>query len=198
MLSDQRDMYEWLAQIGNELVFVAPDNVAGRQLQANALEQLGYQSENATWRNIYLTGAQELRLGRSKVGITTTSPEMVRTLTIPDFFDYMAVRLDGDKAAGKTFTVNCSFTDISQRYAMTLRNSALTYQSDTLHLRPTASIKLIKAILDRISLREMTMAQALCDGSIQISGDATAVSSLFGMLDTFDPTFSIVTPPGTP
>lgn len=190
--------YRWVAQIGNELVFAAPGNVAARQLQANALEQLGYQSENATWRNIYLTGAQELRLGRSKVTITTASPDIVRALTIPNFFDYMAVRLDGDKAAGKTFTLNWSFTDINQRYAMTLRNSALTYQSDTLHAQPTASITLTKAVLDRISLRQITIAQALHDGSVKIGGDATAVSSLFGMLDTFAPTFSIVTPHGIP
>lgn len=190
--------YRWVAQMGNELVFVAPENVAVRQLQANALEQLGYQSENGTWRNIYLTGAQELRQGRSKVGITTTSPDLVRSLTIPDFFDYMAVRLDGDKAAGKMFTLNWSFTDIRQRYAMTLRNSALTYLSDTQHAKPAASIALAKATLDRISLHEVTMAQALHDGSVRIEGDATAVVSLFGMLDTFDPTFSIVTPHGAP
>lgn len=84
------------------------------------------------------------------------------------FFDYMAVRLDGDKAAGKMFTLNWSFTDIRQRYAMTLRNSALTYLSDTQHAKPAASIALAKATLDRISLHEVTMAQALHDGSVRI------------------------------
>ena len=42
---------------------VVVSNAAARALQADALEQLGYQSENATWRNAYLTGAQELRNG---------------------------------------------------------------------------------------------------------------------------------------
>jgi alkyl sulfatase BDS1-like metallo-beta-lactamase superfamily hydrolase len=62
-----RGDYRWVAQIGNDLVFADPSNAAARALQADALEQLGYQSENATWRNIYLTGAQELRDGVPKL-----------------------------------------------------------------------------------------------------------------------------------
>ena len=38
-------------------------NSAARELGADALEQLGYQSEAATWRNAYLAGAMELRGG---------------------------------------------------------------------------------------------------------------------------------------
>ncbi len=55
--------YRWAAQIGNHLVFAEPDNKAAREAQAEALEQMGYQTENSLWRNIYLTGATELRNG---------------------------------------------------------------------------------------------------------------------------------------
>lgn len=190
--------YRWVAQIGNELVFAAPNNTEARQLQANALEQLGYQSENATWRNIYLTGAQELRRGVAPAKPRTASPDMVRALTVPLFFDYMAVRLNSDKAAGKNLVLNWTFTDLNQRYAMTLRNSALTYLEGAQDAKPTASVTLSKAALDRISLREITMQQAMQDGSIKIDGDPTSVGALFGMLDSFDPSFPIVTPRGTP
>ena len=40
-----------------------PTNQAARELQADALEQLGYQSESGPWRNFYLTAAKELRDG---------------------------------------------------------------------------------------------------------------------------------------
>jgi alkyl sulfatase BDS1-like metallo-beta-lactamase superfamily hydrolase len=194
-----RGEYRWVAQVGNELVFAAPGNAAARQLQADALEQLGYQSENATWRNVYLTGAQELRGGMVKTGSTkSASPDLVRALSVPNFFDYMAVRLDADKAAGKALALNWNFTDLDQRYAMTLRNSALTYLADTQHTRPTASVTLTKATLDRISLKQATMQEALKDGSIKIEGDPAAVASLFGMLDSFDPSFAIVTPRAAP
>jgi alkyl sulfatase BDS1-like metallo-beta-lactamase superfamily hydrolase len=40
-----------------------PDNRTARNLQADALEQLGYQAEAGIWRNYYLSGAKELRIG---------------------------------------------------------------------------------------------------------------------------------------
>ena len=55
--------YRWVAELLNHLVFADPANVDARELQADAFEQLGYQSESATFRNAFLTGAQELRNG---------------------------------------------------------------------------------------------------------------------------------------
>ncbi len=194
-----RGEYRWVAQIGNEVVFADPTNAAARALQADALEQLGYQTENATWRNAYLSGAQELRNGvkRSAPG-GTTSPDLVRALTVPHFFDYLAVRLNADKAAGKTMTLNWNFTDLQERYAMTLRNSALTYLADSQSAQATATITLDKATLDRISLKQLTLPDAIRDGSIHIDGNPQAVAALFGMLDSFDGSFNIVTPQAAP
>ena len=192
-----RGEYRWVSQIGNELVFADPSNAAARALQADALEQLGYQSENATWRNIYLTGAQELRDGVARPNsAATSSSDLVRALTVPNFFDFLAVRLNADKAAGKTLTLNWRFTDLNQRYAMTLRNSALTYVGDSEHAQPTATVTLTKATLDQISLKQLTLPQAMQSGAVRIDGNPQAVAGLFGMLDTFDPNFNIVTPHG--
>ena len=38
------------------MVFADPANRAARALQADALEQLGYQAESGPWRDFYLTG----------------------------------------------------------------------------------------------------------------------------------------------
>ncbi len=192
-----RGEYRWVSQIGNQLVFADPANTTARALQADALEQLGYQSENATWRNIYLTGAQELREGVQPPGVgATSSSDLIRALTVPNFFDYLAVRLNADKAAGKTITLNWQFTDLRQRYAMTLRNSALTYVAEAQHAQPTATVTLTKATLDQISLKQLTLPQAMQSGAIRIDGNPQAVAGLFGMLDNFDPNFNIVTPHG--
>ena len=45
-----------------------PDNIEARALQADALEQLGYQAESAVWRNFYLSAASELRNGHLALG----------------------------------------------------------------------------------------------------------------------------------
>lgn len=51
----------------SKVVFADPNNQNARNLEADALEQLGYQAESGPWRNFYLTGAQELRNGVVKV-----------------------------------------------------------------------------------------------------------------------------------
>jgi alkyl sulfatase BDS1-like metallo-beta-lactamase superfamily hydrolase len=187
--------YRWVAQIVNQLVFAEPGNQAARQLQAAALEQLGYQSENSTWRNAYLSGAQELRQGVAAIpSAGTASPDLVKALTVPMFFDYLGVRLNADKAAGKSMTVNWVFTDLNEQYAMTLNNSALTYRPGAAHADPTATLRLSKAVLTRVFSGREKMADAIRAGDIAMTGDRQSVASLFGMLDSFSPNFNIVTP----
>ncbi|TFW10390.1 MBL fold metallo-hydrolase [Oxalobacteraceae bacterium OM1] len=187
--------YRWVAQIVNQLVFADPQNQAARALQADTLEQLGYQSENSTWRNAYLTGAQELRQGVSPLARKgTASADLVQALTVPMFMDYLAVRLNADKAAGKAMTLNWTFTDLGEKYGMNLGNGALTYLADFAYDKPTAGVTLTKAVLDQIGTGRITLKDAIQQGQIRISGDPGAVASLFGMLDSFTPSFNIVTP----
>jgi alkyl sulfatase BDS1-like metallo-beta-lactamase superfamily hydrolase len=71
-----RGEYRWVAEVVNHVGFAEPDNTAARELQAAALEQLSYQSEAGTWRNLFLTGAQELRHGTPNVPMpSTASPD---------------------------------------------------------------------------------------------------------------------------
>src|SRR6202000_2582942 len=74
--------YRWVAELVNHLVFADPGNQAARELQADALEQLGYQGENGTWRSLYLMGAHELRNGVFKgLDLTTASPDTIRAMS---------------------------------------------------------------------------------------------------------------------
>ena len=90
--------YRWVAQVVNHVVFADPNNQDAKNLQADALEQLGYQAESGPWRNFYLTGAKELRKGVKKLPTPdTASPDTVRAMNLDLFFDYLAMRLDGRK-----------------------------------------------------------------------------------------------------
>jgi alkyl sulfatase BDS1-like metallo-beta-lactamase superfamily hydrolase len=185
--------YRWAAQLGNHLVFAEPDNKAAREAQADALEQLGYQSENATWRNMYLQGAGELRHGTPTLGAGSTA-DLVKALTPAMFFDFMAVRLDSDKAQGHDMTLNWTFDDAGKAFALTLRNGVLTYREDTQHPKADVSVKMSKATLDRISLRQLDFPTAIRQGDIRLDGDRAKLGELFGMLATFRSQFNIVTP----
>lgn len=188
--------YRWAAQLGNHLVFADPQNEAARNAQADALEQLGYQAENSLWRNVYLTGAMELRNGRRSF-TTHTAEDLVRALEPSMFFDYMGVRLDSDKAQGHDMTLNWVFSDVKKTFALTLRNGVLTYREGVPHAKPDTIVTMTKATLDRIGVRQITLSAAMQSGEIGVEGDGRKLVDLMGMLSTFDPSFNVVTPVGT-
>ncbi|MFZ5937862.1 alkyl/aryl-sulfatase [Pseudomonas sp. HS6-2] len=187
--------YRWVAELTLHLVFAQPDNRAARELQADALEQLGYQSENATWRNAYLTGAQELRSGvapaASKGG---SADDLVRALTPTLFFDYLGVRVDAAKAAEQDLTINWRFTDLNEDYALTLRNGVLTHRDHTRHGQADVEVKMSKATLDRIALKQTGFLKEATVGDIDISGERMKFMRFMAGLDEPDGRFNIVTP----
>jgi alkyl sulfatase BDS1-like metallo-beta-lactamase superfamily hydrolase len=185
--------YRWAAQIGNHLVFAEPDSKEAREVQADALEQLAYQSESANWRNMYLSGAADLRNGVPELASRATE-DLVKAATPAMFFDFLAVRLDSDKAQGHDMTLNWRFDDLRQSFALTLRNGVLTHREGRQHAKADASVRMSKAVLDRISVRQLDFATALKQGDIRVEGDAGKLTELLGMLATFKPAFNIVTP----
>jgi alkyl sulfatase BDS1-like metallo-beta-lactamase superfamily hydrolase len=69
-------------------------------------------AEAATWRNSYLTGADELRNGPPKKGIDRSAViEMLYHTPIERFLEAMAAALDGPAAEGKNLKVNLVLTD---------------------------------------------------------------------------------------
>jgi len=61
--ADGRRTYRWLAELLNKVVFAQPDHSEAKALLAKVYEQLGYQAQSGPWRDVYLSGANELRQG---------------------------------------------------------------------------------------------------------------------------------------
>ncbi len=106
--------YRWVAQVLDHVVFADPSNTEARELEADALEQLGYQAESGPWRNFYLSAAQELR------GVTPKpvfeprkagSGGQLAMLPPAEFFRSLAVRLNGERAGGRRILFTVEFTD---------------------------------------------------------------------------------------
>jgi alkyl sulfatase BDS1-like metallo-beta-lactamase superfamily hydrolase len=186
--------YRWVAQVVNHVVLAEPDNKDARTLQADALEQLGYQAECATWRNFYLTGASELRHGvkRPPLG-TSASPDMVRAMPLNLFFDYLGVRLNGPKADGKNIVVNMNFTDTKEKYVVTVENAVLNYSKDKQAKDAHCTVTLARSDLDSIILGEAKLPQLITAGQVKIDGQPQKLQELLGLLDSFEFWFNIVT-----
>jgi alkyl sulfatase BDS1-like metallo-beta-lactamase superfamily hydrolase len=189
-----RGEYRWVAQVASQLVFADPANGDAHELAADALEQLGYQAESATARNAYLQGASELRYGVPGLPSDAGVPDVIRSLPLDMYFDFMAVRLDGNKAAGKTVVLNWRFTDTRQDYVLNLENSALTCVPDAQADGADATLTLTRATLDEISLQKTTFAAALQSGQIAVTGRGEKFVELLDMLDTFPLGFPVVEP----
>lgn len=193
--SFKKGEYRWVAEVMNHVVFADPGNKEARELEADALEQMGYQTENGTWRNAMLTGAFELRNGVPEDDTTSASADTIKALTLDMYFDYMGIRLNGPKAANlPETTLNWNFTDTGQRYALILRNGALTHRAGVQLPNATATIELPRATLDDVTLGRATVAEAIQAGDIKITGDPQALQQVLGLMDQFKPTFNIVTP----
>jgi alkyl sulfatase BDS1-like metallo-beta-lactamase superfamily hydrolase len=186
--------YRWVAEALKHVVFADHDNKEGKELLADAYEQMGYQAESGPWRSVYLQGALELRHGVRDLGAANIlGPDTIRAMPPEMLFDYFAVRLNGPKAAGKKFTINVDFTDLKDVYALTVENGVLNYARKA---APNADARLIlaKVVLDRIELREVTAEQAISAGDMKVEGNEQVVSDFLGLLDKFPFWFNIVTP----
>jgi alkyl sulfatase BDS1-like metallo-beta-lactamase superfamily hydrolase len=190
-----RGEYRWVADAMSQVVFAEPENKEARALGADALEQLGYQTESATWRNAYLQGARELRSGMSAPAVPSRAGgDIVRGLGLDLFFDFLGVRLNAEKAEGKTILVNWTFPDTGERYALTLQNCALTYLAGRHAAEADCTVTLDRATLNRVVLRELTLPDALGQGLVRLEGNGMKVAELFALLDDFTMAFEIVEP----
>ncbi len=190
-----RGEYRWVAQVMNHVVFADPENRQARELQAAALEQLGYQTEDPIWRNEYLMGARELREGVPKaIAARVDSRDTLRAMPVDLLLDYLGIRLNGPKAEGKRITMNWLFSDTGETYAVTLENAALTYTVGTRLPSADASITFRRATLDQVLTGTTTLEQEIRTGSIRIEGDRRKLAELLALMDSFEPMFPIVTP----
>jgi alkyl sulfatase BDS1-like metallo-beta-lactamase superfamily hydrolase len=190
-----RGEYRWVADAMSEVVFAEPGNKAARELAADAMEQLGYQAESATWRNAYLFGAHELRNGMAApVAPSRAGADIVRGLSLDLFFDFLGVRLNGEKAEGKAIVVNWTFPDTGERYALTLQNSALTYLAGRHADNADTAVTLDRATLNRVIMRELALPEAMGQGLVKLEGNPMKVAELFGLLDEFSMAFNVVEP----
>ncbi len=187
--------YRWVAEVVNHLVFADPGNLEARQLQADALEQLGYQAESGPWRSFYLTAAMELRTTeRPPAAPRFASPGVVRALPTAMLFEVLAVRLNGPKAAGRDVTINFSFTDTGESYLVTVENAVLHAFPDRRDPAAQAGMTVTRTGFVDLLLGAATAEQLLGRGELAVEGDAGVLLELMSLLDTFDFWFEIVTP----
>jgi alkyl sulfatase BDS1-like metallo-beta-lactamase superfamily hydrolase len=186
--------YRWVAEVVNHLVFADPDNEAARALQADALEQLGYQAESGPWRAFYLTGAQELR-SRRPPAAAPRQAALAQLPRLPGAFllDSLSVRLNGPKVGASTLKLGVHFSDTGEKFLVEVENAVMRHYAD--RADPDApTITLARPVLVQLISGEKTIEAAVADGALAIEGDAQPLAALLAWLDRFDFWFELIEP----
>ncbi|MEM7281870.1 MAG: alkyl sulfatase dimerization domain-containing protein [Pseudomonadota bacterium] len=188
--------YRWVAELVNHLVFAEPDNSKAKALLADTYEQLGYQAESAIWRDFYLTGAQELRTGKTIAAPGGfIRPTLLPAMPTELLLDYLAVRLNPTGLEEKTARFNLEFTDRSEEFLLFLENSVLHNRENKKSDVTDASVRLTRLAIVEWASGAKTIDQLIDTGQIEvIEGNPQKFKELFNSLEPFDLGFNIVTP----
>jgi alkyl sulfatase BDS1-like metallo-beta-lactamase superfamily hydrolase len=185
--------YRWAAMLLNHAVFADPADRAARDELADVYTQLAYQAEAGTWRNIYLTGAQELRTGVVMLPPPTLSPDVLGSTPTPMLLDFAAVRIDPERALAKPVRVNLVLTDVDERYLLSVENGVLVHEKDVADpAAPTARMQRIDMLMTLFA--GVPVGVRAASGNIVTEGDADAYAAIVEMIDPIDTNFPIVTP----
>jgi alkyl sulfatase BDS1-like metallo-beta-lactamase superfamily hydrolase len=186
--------YRWVAEVVNHLVFAEPENREARELQAGALEQLGFGAENATWRNFFLIGARELREGISGTPTATAPPDVLARLTVSQLLDAMAIRLNGPRAGEHDLRIDWHVADPDEQHAITVRNGVLRHRPGSHDPPAEATLLVEREALNQLLLEIAEIGELAESGRLRVEGDGVKLGELLGLLDEPNPGFAIVTP----
>lgn len=186
--------FQWAAQLAHHAVFADATNDKARTMLAQAYEQLGYQAESGPWRDVYLSGANELRNGLQSVDIRESAGALLRSVPLELFFVAMATNVDPESAAGKIITVNFRFNDSGDDFTLILENSVLNHRKGFTAEADT-TLTLTREFLVRLISGQATLKDLLGKDGVSVDGSVLKLGQLLGSLGlpSFDP-FPITTP----
>ena len=184
----------WAATLLNHLVFADETNSSAREALAAIYTRLGFETEAGTWRNIYLTGAQELRTGPALLPPAGFSPDVLAATTTAMLFDFVAVRINPEKATARAFRINLVLTDRTETHLITVENGVLIHEAGIQDPAAGATLRLSRPDLLMTLLAGAPLTAALDSGAISIEGDRSLYPALIDLIEPLTPNFPIVTP----
>jgi len=188
--------YRHAMEILNKLVYAEPGNQQAKDLLAQVYEQLGYQYESTSMRNVFLSAAEELRNGVQKVEASHgASPSLARAMTTSQWWDAVATRVDSERADESNFVINFVSPDTSEKFVVEMSGGTLTNIQGYLSAEPDATITMNRSDLESVIMQQATLASQLQSGVGTIQGNPLVLQKLAESLAGFDPRFEVI--PGT-
>lgn len=185
--------YRWTVELLDHVLFFEESTEAAA-LQADAFEQLGFGAENGPWRNVFLSGAHELRHGNFGTPTVTASVDVMSALTVAQTFDSIAIRVDGPRAWNDHIEIGWAITDSDTNHICELRNGVLNHRSAVDISSLNTRFKLSRQTLIALFSGMLDLDSAIEAGDVVVEGDLGEFGKLVGLLAPVNPDFAIVTP----
>jgi alkyl sulfatase BDS1-like metallo-beta-lactamase superfamily hydrolase len=186
--------YAWAAELLNHVVMADGADAEAKDLLARCYDQLGWQAEPSTWRNIYLTGAKELREG---VGAPRANPasQMAALANLPlgSLIDLLAVRLDPAKAAGGSVKLAFVLMDSNEQTYITIANGVLVHEEIAAPGPVDATLTLSRADFLGGIFGGQPLPPKIQSGAVKLEGNPQALLKLSQWMEPPNPLFPIVT-----
>lgn len=188
--------YRWAAEVLKYVVFNNPANSQAKDLLAKTYRQLGYSAEAATWRNFYLSGAQELQ---GFTPLKTTSGRLGLLIHTPTerFLEAMATNLDVENLKNENQCMNLVLTDTQESFSLRIENSVMLfdkYENDRL---PTdcPTLKLTKLLYLQLITGGADASKVLVSKGSEVKGNPLKIGKFFSLFKKSNNGFPIVTRP---
>jgi alkyl sulfatase BDS1-like metallo-beta-lactamase superfamily hydrolase len=186
---------QWAATLLNHVVFAEPANAAAKALLASVYDQLGFRAESGPWRDVYLTGAYELRNGAQGSALDPRrAVGLLRNTSVEQFLDSMSVRLDGPGADGKRMKFNFVFTDVGETHLLEIENAVLHHRRAEPATDADATVRLTRDLLVRLGIGDAGVKELVMSDALDVEGSRLKLLSFLSLLDKPDGQFAIVTP----
>lgn len=188
--------YRWAAEVLKYVVFNNPANSQAKDLLAKTYRQLGYSAEAATWRNFYLSGAQELQ---GFTPLKSTSGRLGLLIHTPTerFLEAMATNLDVENLKNENQCMNLVLTDTQENFSLRIENSVMLfdkYENDRL---PTncPTLKLTKLLYLQLITGGADASKVLVSKDSEVKGNPLKIGKFFSLFKKSNNGFPIVTRP---
>jgi len=184
----------WAATLLNHLVFADEHDAAARSRLAGVYTRLAFEAEAGTWRNIYLTGAQELRHGVANLPPGGMSIDVLTATTTPMLLDFAAVRVNPEKASRTAFRINIELTDRDEQILIRVENGVLVHEAGIHDPAAGATVRMKRPDLITTLLAGMPPGARIDAGDIVVVGDRSLYEALVDLIEPIVPNFPVVTP----
>ncbi len=184
----------WAATLLNHVIFAGGETAEAREALAGVYTQLGYAAEAGSWRNIYLNGAQELRAEAQPPKPAPFRPEVLGAATTAMILDVAAVRLNPEKAKGRSFTINLELTDRKEQVVLSLANCVLVHEEGVSEPSADATLRLTRPEMLMTLFGVVPVDTLVASGAIAVEGEVSHYAALAAAIEAPIANFNIVIP----